>query len=145
MANLSHNLLILICFTLLSGCASSYSAGIESRQNPDGSITVNEYSDLGVRISQTKGHQWGDLYRARVVLENTDSNDLTLQYQFNWYDEGGDEVAADSYAWTPITIYGHNQKSLESLAPDSFCKSFRVTVRDLKSTKTFKTNLFGIH
>ncbi len=126
----------------LSGCAST--AGIEAQQTPDGAINITEHSNLGVRISQVKGHHTGDLYKARVLLENTTDYMLSLQYQFNWYDEGGDEVAIDSYAWTPITLYGRNQKTLSSLSPDIFSKSFRVTVRDLKSSKTFKTNFFGI-
>ncbi len=137
--------LTLLSFSLLSGCASTYTAGVEGQQTPDGSIVVTEYnSGLGVRISQVKGHHTGDLYKARVVIENTTDYTLGLQYQFNWFDEGGDEVAIDSYAWTPITLYGQNKKSISSLSPDQFAKSFRISVRDLKSTKTFKTNIFGI-
>lgn len=134
--------LISLAISFLSGCAST--AGVEAQQTPDGSIKVTEHNDLGVRISQVKGHHMGDLYKARILLENTTDYTLTLQYQFNWYDEGGDEVAIDSYAWTPMTLYGRNQKTITSLSPDIFSKSFRVTVRDLTSTKTFKTNIFGI-
>jgi len=138
-------LLTTLGLSLLSGCASTYTAGVEAKQNPDGSINITEFnSDLGVRISQVKGHHMGNLYKARVLLENTTDYTLTLQYQFNWYDEGGDEVAIDSNAWIPMTLYGRNQKTITSLSPDIFSKSFRVNVRDLKSTKTFKTNIFGI-
>jgi uncharacterized protein YcfL len=128
---------------LLNGCASS--AGVVASQDASGQTTTTVYNDnLGILVRQIRSSPAGGLFKARVIVENETNATQSLQYQFNWYDQQGDELNADGQAWSPFYIYGHNQKSLSSLAPSPEAVQFRVAIRDLSATKTFKTNFLGL-
>ena len=85
----------------------------------------------------------GDLYSATVVVKNTSSSTQEFQYQFTWFDANDRELEIDSHGWSPATIYGKDQKTLTNIAPNPEAAKFRVSIRDLKATKVFKTNFFG--
>ncbi|SEH07885.1 DUF1425 domain-containing protein [Candidatus Venteria ishoeyi] len=137
--------IVLTGLFLVTACTGpDYSAGSEGRLNAQGQANISQYPNSDVFIRQLKGEWVGDQYRARVIIENSSSMTETMQYQFNWYNAAGDELDIDGHAWTPVTVYGHNQKTLTSLSADPGAVNFRVVVRHLSGTTTFKTNFFGI-
>ena len=88
--------------------------------------------------------QAASLYRGKVVIANKKGSTQDLQYQFTWYDESGTEVGIDGNGWTPFIIYGKDEITIVGLAPNPQASGFRINVRDLKASKTFKTNLLGV-
>ncbi len=126
----------------VSGCSST--AGTQARLDADGKQEVTSYEFFsGLKIKQLKSNDINGMYQGKVIVENTRRSTQSLQYQFSWYNEGGEEIANDSYSWLPFTIYGKDQRTLSSLAPSPNATNFRVNIRDLKATKTFKTNFLG--
>ena len=79
---------------LLNGCGSS--AGVIASQDASGqTITTVHNDNLGIIVRQIRSSPAGGLFKARVIVENETNATQSLQYQFNWYDQQGDELNAD--------------------------------------------------
>jgi len=134
---------VAISAAVLAGCNNT--AGVQVRAGDNMETTTETFSDLdGVEIQQIKGdYVNGTNYRARVMMRNTESDTKTIQYQFTWYDADGMQVDPEGFAWTPVTLYGNDEKTVQAISPSANVTGFRLNVRDLKADKTFKTNIFG--
>ncbi|HET8707978.1 MAG TPA: YcfL family protein [Pseudomonadales bacterium] len=132
-----------ISAAMLAGCTNT--AGVQVRAGDNMETSTETFSDLdGVEIQQIKGdYVNGENYRARVMIRNTEKDTKTIQYQFTWYDPDGMQVDPEGNAWTPLTLTGKDEKTVQAISPSPNVNGFRLNVRDLKADKTFKTNFFG--
>ncbi len=128
---------------LLAGCASTAEKTQISIIDQGASQVKAFYFTDGLAVEQMQGEYQNGLYRGRVVLRNTRNQMRQLQYQFTWYDTQGNMVDFDDSAWTPIILYGKGEKSVAAIAPIAKIAGFKVSIRDLKATKIFKTNFLG--
>lgn len=128
---------------LLAACASTVEK-IQISANDQSTPTVKSfYFTGGLVVEQVQGEYRNGLYRGRVVLRNTRTQERHFQYQFTWYDKKGQALDFDDSAWTPITLYGKGEKIIAAIAPTEEVAGFKVGVRDLEATKVFKTNFLG--
>lgn len=127
----------------VTSCASN-TAGLQASVSSSGEANVVAYK-LGndIQVQQLVGDYVGGMYRARVVVENLKKKQQDLQYQFAWFDANDVEVGMDRQGWTPMVVYGKDQKTIMAVAPSPEASAFRINIRDLKANKTFKTNFFG--
>lgn len=132
---------------LLCGVAACThnTSGMEARVSTGQQAQV-EAHQLGddIAITQLQGDYVGGLYRARILIQNLNSGSQTLQYQITWHDSSEAEFPLDETAWTPVIVHGQNQVAITAMATNPAAAGYRVTLRDLKANKTFKTNFFGI-
>lgn len=142
----SHLSLLVPVFLLCGVAACTHNtAGMEARVSTGQSAQVDAHQ-LGddIAITQLQGEYVGGLYRARILLQNLKSGTQTLQYQITWHDSSDTEFPLDETAWTPLIVHGENQVAITAMATNPEAAGYRVTIRDLKANKTFKTNFFGI-
>ena len=124
----------------LSGCQNT--SGIQVKHGT--ATTIQNFKfDNNLEIDQAIGSMNGELYSGAVIVKNNASSTKALQYQFTWYDNQNIEIDANSHGWTPLTIYGNDEKTVKSVAPSPTATQFKVSIRELKATKVFKTNLLG--
>ncbi len=139
-------LVLMTASLTLIGCQNN--AGLQVQHDPYNIETNNQVTDYKfgnkLIVSQIIGDISGGLHNGNVVIKNTTKSSMNLQYQFTWYDQNNREMDIDGSAWTPITVYAKNQKTLSSIAPNPTATQFRVSIRELNATKVFKTNLLGI-
>ncbi len=136
----------------LAVLATAGSAGCRHRQatdgiegdaaavaTPDGSYTVSKYVVVnnpqlakGIQIVDLKtSFTDNNLMLANVTLVSKSRRTLAFQYRFAWFDEQGIEIDPEASAWKPMTIYGHESRTLQGTAPNSAAKEFRVKLRKL--------------
>lgn len=133
----------LIVILLLTACASTAEKIQLSANDQKISEVKSFYFTGGLVVDQVQGEYQNGLYRGRILLRNTRTQELRLQYQFTWYDKKGKALDFDDSAWTPITLYGKGEKIVAAIAPTAEVAGFKVGVRDLAATKVFKTNFLG--
>lgn len=56
---------------------------------------------------------------------NTSNHGQTLYYRFKWLDEGGFTVGGEE-GWKPVSFYGQQRQSLQSVAPSPAASDFRI-------------------
>ncbi len=128
--------------TVLVGCQSTVNVQGTQAVGKAPAIKVQSLGN-GLTVKQLKGQYYNELYRGRVVIVNKKASEQQLQYQFTWYDDAENEIGIESNAWTPVVVYGKSERSVVGIAPSSSAVGFRVSIRDLKATKVFKTNFLG--
>jgi len=117
----------------LSGCAVNETATVEV--DPSGEkqqIIVSNSGFLAANlvIANSAVGKAGDLLKAQATIKNQSGSDLNFQYKFKWLDKDGFEVGVDSRPWQPITITGHESKSVQALAPNPSVTQFQILVQD---------------
>lgn len=134
---------VAISAAVLAGCNST--AGVQVRASEGQETSTQTYTNLGgVKVQQIKGdYVNGENYRARVMILNDEKSSKTLQYKITWYDPDGMQVDPEGSAWTPITLTGKEEKTVQSVAPSPNVNGFVLNIRELEADKTFKTNIFG--
>ncbi|QDF66790.1 DUF1425 domain-containing protein [Shewanella sp. SNU WT4] len=100
-----------------------------------GGITRVDNSSVGsdVSISELKTRLIGGMMQGIATITSLDSTDLSLQYQFTWFDGSGFVIEGDSSSWTPLTLYGKQQVQVQAMAPANGAVSFEIYVREVFS------------
>lgn len=94
-------------------------------------VIFNNRSLAGdVQILDMQSALAGDIMRAQATLKSKDSDTLSLQYRFEWYDSKGMEINSGSGAWKPLIIYGKESKTVQGVAPDPRAKEFKLKIRE---------------
>jgi uncharacterized protein YcfL len=129
---------------MATGCQSTAGIQVKHDSTPAAKNEIIDHTfNNAIEVTQVDGTMVGNLYSGTVVVTNTSSSTEEFQYQFTWYDENDRELEIDSHGWSPAIVYGKDQKTLSNVAPNPEAAKFRVSIRDLKATKVFKTNFFG--
>lgn len=115
--------LLIAVVALLEGCSSvntveraqplaSPMMVADKRIQPDGSLR-KKISILQVN----EGTVSGNLMKAQVVLNNTKSRAVNINYSFEWFDVNGMQVNATSTAWKSLRLLGKESKAVSAVAP----------------------------
>lgn len=124
---------------VLSGCATT--AGIEGSAattwGPDGErqtskfvVINNEKLAKGIQIVDMKSGFAGDLMKANVTLVSKNTDTLSFQYKFAWFDLQGMEINPDAGAWKPLILYGNETKTIQGVAPNPTAREYKIKIRD---------------
>ncbi len=129
--------------TLGLGCVSTPVGGsanaVESGVNADGSASFDTYIVYGTDalrrkvvlsnvLARNSAEKTGGLTQTSVTLTNKTKKPLSLSYKFMWLDSSGFEITPDAFAWTPVTLQGLEDKTIQSVAPRESAVSFKVKV-----------------
>lgn len=83
-----------------------------------------------IQIVDVKSVMAGDVMRAQAILRSKDKDTLPFQYRFDWYDGVGMEINSGSGSWKPLILNGRETKAIQSVAPDSRAKEFKLKIRE---------------
>jgi len=82
-----------------------------------------------VKIVDMKSDFAYNLMNASVTLKSCKDKTINIQYKFVWYNSKGIEIDPDSLPWIPLTIYGKETKTVQSVAPNPSAKEFKIKLR----------------
>lgn len=66
-----------------------------------------------------------DVLTVQSDLQNIGMTDRTVFYRYRWLDGVGNQVG-DGEAWKQMTLMGHGQQTLKSVAPHASATDFRL-------------------
>jgi len=121
----------------MAGCSTTAAIEASGKKswNQDGApeltkkVVFNRSSLAGsIEIVDLKNALAGNLMRAQVSLRSKESDDLSVQYKFDWFDKQGMELGGT--AWTPVVIHPHESKTVQAAAPDPRAHEFKLKLRD---------------
>lgn len=135
-----YGFVIILMALSFIGCSST--AGIEGSMSATtgqgGQTAYSKYVIINndslardIQIVDMKSDFVGNLLRAQVSLVNKDNDTINFQFKFSWFEESGREIDPDTDAWTPVTLYGNESKSLQGVAPNPNAKEFKIKIREL--------------
>lgn len=90
----------------------------------DPSFALNLELERDARTRTAEG-----FLHAQVTLKNTNRQDYSCQYKFEWFDEGGMAMKHASTPWRPLVLHGRETKDLDAVAPIQGAEDFRLKVR----------------
>jgi uncharacterized protein YcfL len=122
----------------LAGCSST--AGIEGSttavRDAEGNtsysnmMVVNNPKLAGkIQISDIQTEFVGGLMKTQVDLISKYSKNVSVKYKFSWFDADGMEIDSDASAWTPLTLYGNESKTVQGVAPNPTARKFKIKIR----------------
>jgi len=123
------------------GCTSSVSnVGIGQRSpESQGDYVLGEYIIINnqtlarrLQIIDIDSRIVNQLMQAHVKIMNKYNTDARFEYQFQWFDSKGFEVATVDTYWHPVLIYGQEVKTLVGLAPNPSAAKFKIHIRKEK-------------
>jgi len=129
----------LLAAVSLNGCSTT--AGVEATGktvwNDEGARELSkkvvfESSSLAgdLKVVTMQSALAGNLMRAQATLKSKDRDTLSFQYRFDWYDANGMEINSGAGSWKPLLITGRETKTVQSVAPDSRAKEFKLKIRE---------------
>lgn len=86
------------------------------------------FAKLG--ITDVKMRRQGDLLNVQATLHHRSFINRDYQYRFKWIDADGFEVTPESSNWRPITLHGHQDWTVEAIAPNPSADKFKIVVRE---------------
>ena len=124
---------------MLTGCRTNTS-GVEGNAaavtTPEGDMQMSKFVVInnpklarGLQVVDLKSVFIGDMLKGQVTLVSKYSATLKFQYKFSWFNKDGVEINPDSGPWTPLIMYGNESKTLQSVAPNSGAREFKIKIR----------------
>lgn len=131
---------LLLVSLALAGCSTT--AGVEttgkSSWDEQGTRTFeknivfnNSSLKRAIQIVDVKTVMAADILRVQATLRSNERETLSLQYRFDWFDASGIEINSGGGSWKPLILYGMENKSIQSVAPDPRAKEFILKIRDV--------------
>ena len=122
---------------MLTGCKTS---GVEGSATavttPEGDMQMSKFVIInnpklakGLQIVDLKSVFVGDILKGQVTLVSKYAATLKFQYKFAWFNKDGIEINPDSGPWTPLIMYGNESKTIQSVAPNSGAREFKIKIR----------------
>jgi uncharacterized protein YcfL len=130
------SLLPLITAILLSACSTKPDTSgvtVEQSNNQFNHQLRVDNPALGAKlaISNVKTRQTNQLTDVVVTLSSQYKKSQSLQYKFNWYDEGGFIIKGNHSPWQPLTLFGFSNIQLPGLSPTPEAVTFSLSVREI--------------
>jgi len=122
---------------MVSGCKTSGMEGSATAvTTPEGDMQTSKFVVInnpklakGLQIVDLKSVFKGDILMGQVTLVSKYSATLKFQYKFAWFNKDGMEISPDSGPWTPLIMYGNESKTIQSVAPNSGAREFKIKIR----------------
>lgn len=130
---------VLMTVVALSGCSttSGVEASGKTSWDDQGARTLeknvhfnNLWLQRDIEIVDIKSVQAGDIMKVQAILRSKGQSTLPFQYRFDWYDAGGLEINSGAGSWKPLILNGRESKTVQSVAPDSRAKEFKLKIRE---------------
>lgn len=80
---------------------------------------------MGVRIPEMRAVRRNDILIVQSDLFNVGATDLNVFYRYRWLDSIGSQVG-DGESWKQLSLLGHAQQTVKSVAPSSAAIDFRL-------------------
>jgi len=121
---------------VLGGCSSGNTSGvgISSPAVATGEAVLevdNSALARDLELHDVKERYQGDLLQVQATLASLAGGELFLQYKFSWFDTQGFAVEPQQDAWIPVKLHGHQQVSLQGLAPAARAIQYKIYVREV--------------
>ncbi len=85
--------------------------------------------NLAVMQVEVRSERYG--FWAEIWSWWTEENPYYISYKVDWFDEQGLQVTtAASAVWIPEIFYPGEIKAIQSVAPNSRCKDFRISFKE---------------
>jgi uncharacterized protein YcfL len=120
-----------LVLALLLGACSSDTTGLWMTGYAGEAAKVEPGHPLDLGVAERSRLRQNDLLTVTVELTNTLKKDQTVQWQFSWFDGQGQAVAVDGQPWQPITLHGHQSRTVTATAPNPSVVSYRLAVREV--------------
>ncbi len=88
-----------------------------------------------IEVTDIKSAMVGGLMKAQASLRSKSSEQVQIQYKFDWYDVHGMELGAGSGAWKPFLLSSKQNKTIQGVAPDPRAKEFKLEIREQDSSE----------
>ena len=79
----------------------------------------------GVRIPEMRAVRRNDILMVQSDLLNVGTKDVYVFYRYHWLDGNGSQVG-DGESWKQLSLMGHAQQTVKSVAPSSVATDFRL-------------------
>ncbi len=116
----------------LAGCALNTSAiHVHSGDPMVAGETTAETDD--VAISQLRQRTVAGILQGSALISSKVTHNSHWQYQFIFYDVAGDVLELGHNSWVPLTLYGKEQRAVQSAAPNGQAVRFQLALRPVES------------
>jgi uncharacterized protein YcfL len=133
----------LIAAFCVSGCSTT--GGIvatgKTTWNQEGAPELNKNVAIknsrlagDIEIVDIKSTTVGGLMMAQASLRSKSSDEVQIQYKFDWYDAQGMERGGNG-AWKPFILYSKQDRTVQGVAPDPRVKEFKLEIRESGSSE----------
>ncbi|MFI3245505.1 MAG: DUF1425 domain-containing protein [Ferrimonas sp.] len=114
----------------LAGCALNTSAiHVHSGEPMVAGETTTETDD--VAISQLRQRTVAGILQGSALISSKVMHNSHWQYQFIFYDVAGEVLNLGHNSWVPLTLYGNEQRAVQSAAPNGQAVRFQLALRPI--------------
>jgi uncharacterized protein YcfL len=91
----------------------------------------NEQLAEKIALSVIKSRRNNDLLEVNIEVSSQYGSSLSLQYQFNWFDQQGFVIESGKSTWQPVTLHGQQNIMLRGVAPSMQASTYNVYIREI--------------
>jgi hypothetical protein len=122
----------------LLGLFASLTFGVYGTAGPAQAETIaSKVDQMGqmsnISVSGLRSMRRAGLLFLEAGFVNVSNGDDQFEYRIKWLDRDGFSAAPDE-AWKPVLIHGHQQMSVQSIAPVPEAEDFRIELHSPNNT-----------
>ena len=124
--------LLLFCFIFCScGTLAPVTSGITLDTLDNGIVQIENatFSEYIEMVEERSIVTEGDFLKIQIKVKNKYEKDLSIQYQFVWYDKDGMVMNEATQAWKVAMFVGREEGVLQGICPLAGAKEFKLIIR----------------
>lgn len=120
---------VIFCFiSLIMGCIAPTTSGIAVEKGIV-AIESNSFASFVELVEERTTVLDGDFLKTQITIKNKYGKDLSIQYQFVWYDKDGMVMNEATQAWKVAMFVGREEGVLQGICPLAGAKEFKLIIR----------------